>query len=102
MFTGGRFWIRPNAVPAILDENGYKPVAEPVPGDLIVYWDAHGWPLHCGLVRSGAKEGRVLVESKWGHGGQFVHSPEDQTYSTSFTFLRSRRQGHLLKGLEER
>ena len=102
VFADGRFWIRPNAVPAILRDNGYQPVREPLPGDVIIYWEAGDWPTHCGLVRAGANEGGIQVESKWGHGARFVHAPEDQTYSTSFTFFRSPREGHLLEGLEVR
>ena len=38
----------------------------------------------------------LMVESKWGLGGRFVHRPEQQPYGTSYCYYRSARQGHAL------
>ena len=100
VFAEGRYWIRPDAVPAILRDNGYQPVRDPRPDDLIIYWDANGWPVHSGVVRS-VVDGLILVESRWGHGARYLHRPEDQIFSTAFVFVRSARSGHLLKGLDD-
>lgn len=98
VFAGGQHWVKGRDVDTILSENGYTPVSEPRVGDVIVYRDAVGVVLHTGLVRV-AEPGLILIESKWGALGRYVHQPEDQCYGTRFTFYRSSRQGHLLVGL---
>ena len=32
VFTGGRYWVSPEGVDAILADNGYRPVSDPRPG----------------------------------------------------------------------
>jgi hypothetical protein len=41
----------------------------------------------------------VLVESKWGNLGVFLHPADKTPYGTEFTFYRSARSGHLLVGV---
>jgi hypothetical protein len=101
IFTGGRFWIMNDAVPAILSDNGYHQITDPRVGDLIVYWDESRQPIHSGIVQAVPPKGPIRVESKWGMRGQFMHTPQGQIFSQSFSFLRSSRRGHLLQGLEE-
>ena len=45
-------------------------------------------------------EGKILIESKWGRLGRFIHTNEQHCYlSTTPTYYHTRRGGHLLRGL---
>jgi len=96
VFTGGRYWLAPEGVEAILADNGYQRVSDPYPGDLIVY-RAAGLIAHTAIVRTVAG-GLVLVEGKWGWMGVFLHPPENSPYGQDFAYYRSARDGHLLAG----
>jgi len=101
VFAGGRHWVRGAYVEQILKENGYKQVYRPQPGDVVVWRDEVGKVVHTGLVHSLSLEGRVLVESKWGVLGRYIHTPNEHCYQhTSFTYYHSPRGGHLLRGLD--
>jgi hypothetical protein len=101
VFTQGRFALRPEDVEAILADNHYEKVTEPQPGDLIVYRSVDGQIEHTGLVRSVIAGEIVLIESKWGPLGRFLHAPEDQPYGTDYAYYRSPRPGHLVTIVEE-
>ncbi len=101
VFTQGRFALRPEDVEDILADNHYEKVAEPQPGDLIIYRNVEGQIEHTGLVRSVIAGEIVLIESKWGPLGRFLHAPEDQPYGTDYAYYRSARSGHLVTILEE-
>ncbi len=96
LFTGGRYFLGPDDVERILAENGYRSVASPKPGDLIIYRDSAGNIVHSGLVRLADKE-LVIVESQWGASARYLHEPAEQAYSASFTYYRSARAGHLVR-----
>src|SRR5262245_43887989 len=95
IFTGGRFWVRNEHVDLILNDNGYQKVDKPRTGDLIIYRGDNGGMLHSGLVRV-ADDQLVLIESKWGVMGRYVHPPAEQPYALTWTCYRSPRHGHLL------
>jgi hypothetical protein len=95
VFTGGKHILGLDGVARILEDNGYRECEVPHPGDLIVYRDDRGEILHTGLVRAGLFGG-MLIESKWGLEGRFVHEPNQQPYGNRFTYYRSSRQGHAL------
>jgi hypothetical protein len=100
VFTGGRFWVRGQHVEQILHDNRYSEVRSPRAGDLAVYRNPAGEVTHTGIVRLAAG-GLILIESKWGQLGRYVHTPSDHCYTDSTcTYYRSPRQGHLLRGLE--
>ncbi len=99
VFAGGRYWIGGGQVQAILDDNGYFPVDCPEAGDIVVYRNHQNEILHTGLVRV-ADEWGILIESKWGSRGRYVHTPENQGYSLEYTYYRSERSGHLLAGVQ--
>ena len=101
VFTAGRFALRSEDVEAILEDNQYEKVDEPQPGDLIVYRDDEGRVLHTGLVRSVIANEIVLIESKWGPLGRFLHGPEDQPWGENCAYYRSPRPGHLLPVIED-
>jgi hypothetical protein len=97
VFAAGRHWLRGRDVDNILEDNGYHAVPVPQVGDVIVYRDSHGLVLHSGLVRV-AQMDLVLVESKWGHMGRYLHLPQDQGYGTQFTYYHTDRKGHAIQG----
>jgi hypothetical protein len=96
VFTGGQFGIRNADVPAILADNGYAVVSIPAAGDLAVYSNA-GQTTHSGIVRVVEPDGLVLIESKWGPFGTFLHPLGTQPFSGICTFYRSPRAGHMLQ-----
>jgi hypothetical protein len=73
----------------------------PRPLDLAIYRDAKGEVAHIGIVRAIRPE-VILIESKWGWGGLFLHPHEAHPYApATCVFYRSERAGHLLQGLGE-
>jgi len=96
VFTEGRFLVRGRYVDMILHDNGYHAVADPQLGDLIIYRDEHGEPIHTGTVKAVGDAGFVLIESKWGALDTYLHLPQDQLYSQGYSYFRSSRAGHAL------
>lgn len=101
VFTGGMFLISGSEVDTILEDNGYVPVDDPRPGDLVVY-RTNGTVAHTAVVRYVTEGQPVLVEGKWGHLGVFLHPVDQSVYGTNYTFYRTQRPGHLLRGLDSR
>jgi hypothetical protein len=99
VFAGGRHWIGGKQVEPILADNGYQVVSKPAVGDLVVYRDAEGNIAHSAVVKATPEGLPVLLESKWGCLGTFLHAPEHSPYGEKFTFYRSARTGHTLAGL---
>ncbi len=95
IFAAGNYWIAAEMVDLILEDNGYHPVADPRPDDLVIYRDASGRAVHSGLVRE--PSGRVVVESKWGGMHRVVHPIDTQPFSKEWVFYRTDRPGHLLR-----
>ncbi len=98
VFAGGRFLLGGDSVEIILKENGYQEHPDPHPGDLVIYRN-NGVISHTGIVRYVSEGQPVLVESKWGELGVFLHEPDKSPYGTAYTFHRSLRRGHLLTGI---
>jgi len=98
VFTGGKFFLAPDDVEAILKENGYQEVHVPQPGDVVVYRQG-GAVAHTAIVRYVTEGQPVLVEGKWGVLGVYLHPADKSCYGTEYTFHRSARTGHLLVGL---
>jgi hypothetical protein len=102
VFAAGRHWVRGSSIERILLDNGYQAVSRPEPGDLAVWRDESGSVTHSGLVRSSADDGTVLIESKWGMAGRFIHTPTAHAYAThNCTYYHSGRGTHLLRGMGE-
>jgi hypothetical protein len=91
-----------DAVKEILEDHGYTEVEQPQADDLVLYHDVSGEIVHCGLVRTASKDGLVLVESKWGVMGRFIHRPEDCTHGDRCTYYRTLRSGHSLRMVKGR
>ncbi len=101
VFTGGRCWVRGKTVELLLAENGYQPVRRPRPGDLAVFRDSGGEVAHTAVVSSVSASGQVLLESKFGRAGRYLHTPDRHAYRhCPLTYYRSPRQGHLIRGQE--
>lgn len=98
VFTGGKFLLSPDAVEAIVKENGYRETHEPQAGDLVVYRQ-NGTVAHTAIVRYVTEGQPVLVEGKWGSMGVFLHPADKSPYGSEYTFYRSGRNSHLLVGL---
>jgi hypothetical protein len=99
-FTAGTCWVPATEIDLILKENGYKEVSTPQPGDLVVYRSTSQEAIHTGVVRMLGDGGLILVESKWGELGRFLHPVDTQPYGeANFLYYRSPRAGHLLRGL---
>jgi hypothetical protein len=99
VFAGGRYNLGGRFVDTILADNGYTEVSDPAVGDVCVYRGAVGEVSHTGLVRAVLADGTVLVESKWGRLGVYLHAAGESCYGTAFTFHHSDRGGHTLVGL---
>lgn len=100
IFASGRCLILSEHVDDILADNGYREVDAPTDGDLVVYRSPiDNSIVHTGVVKTVTDDGIVLVESKWGLFGRFLHQPQHQSYSHTYRFLRSPRIGHELSGL---
>lgn len=99
VFTDGRYLVRSRYVDAILNDNGYQIVTDAHVGDLIIYRDAAGAPIHTGIVKATGENGFVLIESKWGALDIYLHLPQDQVYSQGYAYYRSSRDGHILRNL---
>jgi hypothetical protein len=95
IFADGRWWILGADVDAILQDNGYQPVAEPGVGDLVVYRRG-ALITHSGVVSATANGRPALVESKWSWLGTYLHAPEVHPYGGNPAYFRSARAGHRL------
>jgi hypothetical protein len=95
VFSGGRFGVRDSDVRTILADNGYVPVSDPREGDLALYLNGDHIT-HAGLARRPDPSGPILVESKWGPFGLYLHPPDKQPFSGLCHFYRSPRPGHIL------
>ncbi|MBA4188571.1 MAG: hypothetical protein C0467_11275 [Planctomycetaceae bacterium] len=100
VFADGKFRLSPDDVQLILDDNGYRAVFKPRPGDVIVY-RTNGTITHSGVVRYVTEGQPVLVEGKWGALGIFLHPVDKSAYGTDYSYYRSSRPGHLLAGLQK-
>jgi hypothetical protein len=101
VFTAGRYFIDNDDVATILRDNDYTRVTLPRLGDLVVYRDRKDCVVHTGIVR-GRRGAMVLVESKFGRLGCFLHPLDIDCYRfATAEFYRSPRGGHLLRGVEE-
>jgi hypothetical protein len=99
-FTQNLYAVANQSVDVIVRENGYQVVREPKPGDLVVYRDSLNEVSHTALVRYVTSGLPVLVEGKWGWMGVYLHDVEKSCYGTNYTYYRSSRPDHALRGLD--
>lgn len=96
VFTGGKFFLKGESVEQILRENGYRKIGIPQENDIVIYRSATGKILHTGLVRTQLSNGTILVESKWGADGRYLHRTENQPYSQNFEYYRTEQPSHVI------
>lgn len=97
VFTGGKAWIRGSNVDQILREHEYVVVTNPSPGDIAVYRNDSGEVTHTALVRGRGENGTLILESKWGKLGRYIHTHDQHAYSVyACTFYSTARASHLL------
>jgi hypothetical protein len=98
VFAGGKGWIRGAYIDQILHDNRYQAVSRPAPGDIAIYRGADGVVSHTALVRAVGEDGQVLLESKWGKIGRFIHRDTEHAFARdSCTYYRSPRSSHVLR-----
>jgi hypothetical protein len=101
VFAEGRYWVRSKMVDTILQDNAYQLVEKPRAGDVAVFRNLQGEVTHSGLVRASEKDGQILIESKWGRFGRYLHTPEWHGYrADKVTYYRSSRGSHVLKSFD--
>jgi hypothetical protein len=79
----------------ILTDNEYAEVNRPQEGDVAIY-RRDGDICHCGIVRIVDKHAPVLIESKWGPLGVYLHAPAAQPFGGECRYYRTSRQTHTL------
>lgn len=102
VFTGGKYWVRGAWVETILCDNGYRETKKPMIGDVCVYRDDKGEVSHTAIVRGLGADGLVLLESKWGKIGRYIHTANGNHAYSGHTpkYYRTSRGTHLLAGLD--
>ena len=96
VFAQGRFWVGGSAVDKILTENGYQRIPLPATGDVVIYREDSGAVSHSGIVRAVLPGSEVLIESKWGVLGTYVHLVDHSIYGNRFEYHRGRGASHSL------
>jgi hypothetical protein len=94
VFAEGHFWIKGEDVPTILEDNGYHATTKPQIGDIVVYCDYGGHVAHSGIIRVATPDTPILIESKLGKGGRFIHPPDALRYGVDITYYHTARQDH--------
>jgi hypothetical protein len=59
-----------------LRDHGYRLAEQPRVGDVVAYCSHFGEIMHTGVVKAMGKDGFVLIESKWGALGRYLHLPQ--------------------------
>ncbi|MFT3882769.1 MAG: hypothetical protein QM703_24340 [Gemmatales bacterium] len=72
-FTQGQRDVTDDEVDKLLQSGRYRKVTVPISGDIVIYYDNTGNLCHSGIVKATGRQGFVLVESKWGEAGRFLH-----------------------------
>lgn len=88
-FGGPNHYFQTGTVEEILGERGYQPVDQPALGDVIIYRCPSGAITHSGVVRALGTHGFVLIESKWGALGRYLHEPSVNGYPYQHAYYRA-------------
>jgi hypothetical protein len=95
VFTSGQYGVRDSDVATILTDNEYVEVDTPAQGDLAIY-TIRDQICHSGVVRISEKHAPILIESKWGPFGVYLHAIAAQPFSPTCKFYRTKRANHEL------
>ena len=97
VFGEGQCIIPCDLVDRILDDNEYSAVKQPAVNDVVIYRDNLGNPIHSGIVRGVLENGVVMIESKFGIEGCYLHTLDQQPYSQAYTFHHTERGSHSIQ-----
>lgn len=92
-FAQGQRAVSDEEVNDFLQSGRYRKVNIPVSGDVVVYYDKSGDLCHSGIVKATGRQGFVLVESKWGGAGRFLHKLNLPQVQTRHEFYRRNTPG---------
>jgi|GEM_PF-4357870 len=87
-FLDGKDDMIASSVDALVESGRLQPVSKPRLGDVILYRDQHGQVMHSGRVQAVGCDGLVLVESKWGPFGRYLHLPDLPRNAASWQYYR--------------
>ncbi len=87
-FAHGQRAVTDEEVNAILQSGRYRKVTTPISGDIVIYYDKSGNLCHSGIIKATGRQGFVLVESKWGSAGRFLHLLDLPEVQASHEFFR--------------
>jgi len=101
IFAAGRYWLLGRSIDTILMDNGYREVQAPRTGDVAIFRDGKGEVSHSALVRGRGADGLILLESKWGQLGRYVHTANKHAYQGhAIRYYHTDRGSHTLHGIE--
>lgn len=92
-FARGRRALDISEVQMLLNNGLYRKVEYPESGDIVIYYDSQGDICHSGVVKATGNNGFVLVESKWGSAGRFLHMVRLPKVQTRYEFYRRAQRG---------
>jgi hypothetical protein len=92
-FTRGRRALDITEVKMLLNNGLYRKVDSPESGDIVIYYDSQGDICHSGVIKATGRNGFVLVESKWGTAGRFLHMLRLPKVHASYEFYRRSQRG---------
>lgn len=88
-FAGGPTQLLDNcSVEDYLRDRGYRLVDQPRVGDVIAYCANDSEIMHTGVVKAVGKDGFVLIESKWGSLGRYLHLPQVHSQASKHVYYR--------------
>lgn len=88
-FAQGKRSVDDDEVLKLLKSSTYRKVTIPQAGDIVVYYDQYKALCHSGIVKATGKQGFVLVESKWGEAGRFLHVVSLPQVASSHEYYRT-------------
>ena len=83
---GGTQYSDGRSVASLLE--GFHRVERPRAGDVIVYYGPSGEAVHSGIVRAVGSGGLVVIESKWGYQGRYLHLTAIARFPSKFIYYR--------------
>lgn len=95
-FARGQRTVIDDEVKDLLNSDRFRKVSVPMSGDIVVYYDKTGDLCHSGIVKATGRQSFVLVESKWGGAGRFLHMLDLPQVQARHEFYRRNYPGSRL------
>lgn len=80
VFADSKGWILGESVDSILEDNQYHTISKPQLGDVVLFRNSVRKVTHSSIVRAVLDDGTILIESKWGFLGRYIHTLEQHAY----------------------